>query len=198
MTKTALVVVDVQNDFVEGGSLAVKGGLDLADRIRDYIEQEGSNYNQIIYTQDRHHPMPDLNGGHFAMPGHEPDFINTWPVHCVEGTEGAEFVTAIAELDPDPRLVFRKGQGRPDYSGFQGTNSAGVYLANHLKWAGIEEIHTVGIAGDYCVKATSLDGIANGLKTSFIIDLVVSVGGAKATYDAFFEVEAVKYQASLL
>lgn len=183
----ALVVVDVQPDFCEGGALAVEGGNEVAHRIATIIRTVGIIYDEIVFTADRHNAPPDDNGGHFALPPREPDFVDSWPVHCVAGTPGAEIHPALKEISEQYPL-FEKGQGRPDYSGFQGYTKDGVTLEEYLKSKGITEVDVVGIAGDYCVKATALDGIKAGFNTGMLDNLVVSVGGPEATEQAREEI----------
>lgn len=167
----ALIVVDVQKDFCEGGALAVQGGNNVAQDIAEYITEDGDYYDEILFTLDWHAPPPNDNGGHFGDP---PDYVNSWPVHCVAGSEGAEFHDALKPLI-DGRHIFRKGFGRPDYSGFQGVNSNDDDLATHLKREGIDEIHVCGLAADYCVRATALDGIANDFRVLMLPSLTAAV-----------------------
>lgn len=179
--KKALIVVDVQNDFVEGGSLAVTGGEAVSHKIASFIKQQKQDYDVIAFTKDWHKPWPDTNGGHFSE---TPDFVNNWPIHCVEYTEGAKFHWAIEhahEALATDHIVFKKGNGRPDYSGFQGYNDKGSDLLMFLIRFGIEAVDVVGIAGDYCVAETALDAIVYGFKTRIIPELVASVGGDTAT-----------------
>jgi nicotinamidase/pyrazinamidase len=157
-----LLIVDVQNDFCEGGSLAVAGGAAAAAEITELIANRPTFYDRIITSQDWHNPLPDRNGGHFADPMTEdPDYVTTWPVHCVAGTAGAE-------LHPNlmlgwvgvPITRIRKGQGRPDYSAFQGVTPNGYTLAVTLGTLGITDLDVVGIATDHCVRASVLHALA--------------------------------------
>lgn len=175
---TALIVVDVQKDFCEGGSLAVSGGNDVATKIANFLPN--SPHQEVFYTMDWHNAPPDDNGGHFGDP---PDFIDTWPVHCVAGTDGAKLHPALDTLLPDEWAdnVFKKGQGQPHYSGFQGVNSHGDSLDDALKAAGVTKIYVVGLAGDYCVRATAQDGYRNGYEVEIYPDLVASVRGIIGT-----------------
>lgn len=168
----ALIVVDVQNDFCEGGALAVAGGNEAAEKIAKYIQSTGANYSDIIFTKDWHNPTPDTNGGHFTE----------WPVHCVRFTWGSEFHPAIEEAYQNiPNApIFYKGQGFPGYSGFEGT-SQGESLRDYLKSNLIDEVHIVGIAGDYCVRATALDAKSLGFNVYLMPSLIASVGGDGAT-----------------
>lgn len=160
--KIALLVIDVQNDFVEGGSLPVAGGETIANKIAAYIENNRDLYTRIVFTTDWHVPGQD-NGGHMTE---NPDYVDTWPFHCVQGTEGAEIHESLIETSLD-HLIFRKGMGEPAYSGFQG-RAEDLELDEWLKSNGITEIHVVGLAADYCVRATALDGIANGYLTKVL------------------------------
>jgi nicotinamidase/pyrazinamidase len=169
----ALVVVDVQNDFCEGGSLAVAGGAAVAAAISERIRQGG--WDHVVATRD-HHVDP---GGHFHE---QPDFLETWPAHCVTGTEGVELHAA---LDRGPiEAVFDKGHYTAAYSGFEGT-SEGVPLADWLRERGVDAVDVVGIATDHCVRATALDAVGNGFATRVLLDLTAGV--AEATTEAALE-----------
>ena len=117
MGTRALIVVDVQNDFCEGGALAVSGGSAVARAVTGYLAQQADRYAVVVATRDWHAPLPDTNDGHFAV-GAEPDYVSTWPVHCVAGTPGAGYHPDL-QL-PERTVHVRKGQGRQDYSGFEG------------------------------------------------------------------------------
>jgi nicotinamidase/pyrazinamidase len=180
----ALIVVDVQKDFCEGGNLPVEGGNRVAYEIARYIEDKGPLYDKIVFTKDWHHPLSD-NGGHIALPPAEPDFKNTWPPHCLALTRGATFHSDIVELVYDGLeahdRVFYKGQGKPDYSGFQGINRNQIGLHDYLQLAGIGYVDVCGIAGDFCVRETANDAVSLGYGVDILIDLVASVGGPEAT-----------------
>ena len=166
MTK-ALIVVDVQNDFCEGGSLAVAGGAAVAAAISQHIAS--SSYDHVVATRD-YHVDP---GSHFSA---EPDFIDSWPVHCVAGTPGASF---HPELDVSAvEQVFSKGRFAAAYSGFEAEND----LAGWLTDKGVTEVDVVGIATDHCVRATALDAQRNGFRTTVLADLTAAV--APTTRDA--------------
>lgn len=184
----ALIVVDVQKDFCEGGSLAVEGSNQVAADIAEYITTEGDQYAEIIFTADTHNAPPDTNSGHFALPPEEPDFVNSWPVHCVVDTEGAEIHPLLIDIAED-RPLFRKGSGRADYSGFQGFDENRTRLAVYLRSKGVEAVDIVGIAGDYCVRYTALDALMEEFDTKVLSNMVVSVGGPEATA---FTVRAVE------
>jgi nicotinamidase/pyrazinamidase len=161
---TALVVVDVQRDFCEGGSLAVSGGADVAARITTRLAGPHS-YDAVVATRD-HHVDP---GSHFSA---TPDFVDSWPAHCVVGTAGAEFHDALrVRLDE----VFDKGEHQAAYSGFEGRSSAGVGLADWLRERGITAVDVCGIATDYCVRATAIDAVKAGFQTTVLLDLTAAV-----------------------
>lgn len=171
MTKKALIVVDVQNDFVEGGALGVDGGKEVARKIADLIRTKGDEYDLVVATKDWHEPDSD-NGGHFSD---TPDFVDTWTPHCIADTPGAEFA---APLDQEtPRYVFYKGYGTPSYSGFEGSNASGVSLADFLlhELEPGAEIDIVGIATDYCVKATAIDADALGYNVNVLAEYTAAV-----------------------
>lgn len=178
--KKALVVVDVQRDFCEGGALAVPGGLAVADTIYKYVVEHADYYDDFIFTKDWHKPLPDTNGGHF----------DEWPVHCVMESPMSDFAPgakkAFLRLYDSDRItrdnLFFKGTGRPDYSGFQGFNEKGIGLDSFLTQRGITELHVVGLAGDYCVRETALDSKRLGYRTLILPDMVASIGGSLATY----------------
>ena len=162
----ALVIVDVQNDFCEGGSLPVVGGADIAIGINAYVEAQSDAYTHIVATKD-HHIDP---GAHFSD---QPDFIDSWPAHCVVGTEGADFHTQL-ETD-EIEETFYKGAHAAAYSGFEGATSEGVGLADWLRERGVDTVDLVGIATDHCVRATALDAHDAGFKTRVLLDLTAGV-----------------------
>lgn len=178
MSKKALIIVDVQNDFCEGGSLAVTGGLEVANNIIHSITQFPNKYSVIFGTRDFHEAHSN-NGGHFAKKPVVPDFIDTWPIHCVQGTEGVEYADKRIQQTIDVHIV--KGMGRPDYSGFQGfVLETGSSLEETLRSFNITEIDIVGIATDHCVKATALDAVTAGFSVSVIAALTVAVSDKKS------------------
>lgn len=165
----ALLIVDVQNDFTEGGALAVTGGDAVAAGISAFLTAHPGVYRTVVASRDWHDAEGD-NGGHFAA---EPDYVDTWPVHCVAGTAGAEY---------DPLLIraavtdhVRKGQGRPAYSMFEGTAEDGSSVAEILSRRGVLDVDVAGIATDHCVRASALDAIAYGLRVRVLTDLVAGV-----------------------
>jgi nicotinamidase/pyrazinamidase len=151
----ALFIIDVQNDFTEGGALGVSGGAAVASGITDFIAANGERYDHIFASRDWHDADND-NGGHFAASA--PDFVDTWPAHCVAGTEGAEYHPALDTSRVDVHV--RKGQGVPAYSIFEGTTDDGETVASVLDRFGVTDIDVVGIATDYCVRASALDARA--------------------------------------
>lgn len=165
---SALIVVDVQNDFCEGGSLAVVGGGDVARRIAALLASDHA-YDHVVATRD-HHVDP---GDHFAE---RPDFVDSWPAHCVQHTAGAEHHPHLAGLPF--AAIFDKGEYAAAYSGFEGTSADGDPLADWLRARGVEEVDVCGIATDYCVKATALDAARNGFATTVLLDLTAAVAPA--------------------
>jgi nicotinamidase/pyrazinamidase len=162
----ALIVVDVQNDFCEGGSLAVAGGAAVAAAITEHIPSAA--YDHVVATRD-HHIDP---GGHFAQ---QPDFLETWPAHCVVGTGGVELHEA---LDRGPiEAIFDKGEYAAAYSGFEGA-ADGVGLADWLRERGVDAVDVVGIATDHCVRATALDAVGSGFATRVLLPLTAGVAEA--------------------
>jgi len=163
----ALLIVDVQNDFCEGGSLAVSGGSGVARAISGYLAgPDRGGYAHVVATQD-YHVDP---GGHFSD---APDFIATWPPHCVAGTPGADFHPS---LDPGSfEAVFRKGAHSAAYSGFEGADADGTPLAAWLRQRGITAVDIAGIATDHCVRATATDAATAGFRTRVLLDLTAGV-----------------------
>lgn len=182
----ALIVVDVQKDFCEGGALGVAGGNEVAQKIADYLNAHRYEYEFVAFTADDHAPWPHKNGGHFSE---KPDFIRSWPPHCQRGTEGAEFHEAIELSVDNSTNVFKKGYRSPSYSGFEGKNFLGDSLDFKL-YLRVDELDIVGIAGDYCVKATALDAKKLGYKVNILEDMVASVGGPEATKKSIADVDA--------
>ena len=170
----ALVIVDVQNDFCEGGSLAVAGGAAVAAGIAGLIgrARADGSYQVIVATKDWHIDP----GAHFAKAGAEPDYAATWPAHCRAGTPGAALAAPLADADVD--AVFCKGQDRAAYSGFEGATADGVGLARYLRDHGVTDVDVAGIATDYCVRATVLDAIGHGLGTRVLAGLCAAVDPA--------------------
>ncbi|MFF3289785.1 isochorismatase family protein [Streptomyces sp. NPDC003023] len=166
----ALIVVDVQNDFCEGGSLAVAGGADVAAAITDLIGHAQPGYRHVVATRD-HHVEP---GGHFSE---HPDFVDSWPPHCVAGTEGVGFHPNFAPAVASGSIsaVFDKGAYAAAYSGFEGTDENGSTLAQWLRAREVTEVDVVGIATDHCVRATALDAAREGFTTRVLLELTAGV-----------------------
>jgi nicotinamidase/pyrazinamidase len=162
----ALVIVDVQNDFCEGGSLAVEGGAATAAAISRYLAEEAGGYAQVVASRD-YHVDP---GDHFSD---EPDFSGSWPPHCVAGTAGAQF---HHDFDTSRvHAVFSKGADSAAYSVFEGADEAGTPLVTWLRERGVEEVDVVGIATDHCVRATALDAAWHGFTTRVLLRLTAGV-----------------------
>ncbi|MEU8525110.1 MULTISPECIES: isochorismatase family protein [Streptomyces] len=181
----ALIVVDVQNDFCEGGSLAVAGGADVAAAVTDLVgEAAGAVYRHVVATRD-HHIDP---GDHFSV---APDYVSSWPAHCVAGTEGVgfhpNFAPAVASGAID--AVFDKGAYNAAYSGFEGLDENGGTLAQWLRDREVTEVDVVGIATDHCVRATALDAAREGFRTKVLLDLTAGVS-AETTDRALEELRA--------
>ncbi|WP_323186377.1 isochorismatase family protein [Streptomyces canus] len=158
-----LIVVDVQNDFCEGGSIPVPGGARIATKIADLVEQTAG--------RDYHHIDP---GGHFSQ---TPDFKDSFPVHCVAGGEGSEFHPHFAPAVTGGKVdaVFYKGAHSASKSGFEGADEAGTPLEDWLRARGVKKVDVVGIATDHCVRATALDAVAAGFRTRVRLDYSVGV-----------------------
>jgi nicotinamidase/pyrazinamidase len=167
----ALLVVDVQNDFTEGGALAVAGGAATAARITEFLRRHASDYDLVVASRDWHAADGD-NGGHFAGAA-GPDYETTWPVHCVADTPGADYHPDLDTSTVDVHV--RKGQGEPAYSAFEGRTESGEDLADVLYDHRVHALDVVGIATDHCVRASALDGARAGLDVFVFEDLVVGV-----------------------
>jgi nicotinamidase/pyrazinamidase len=168
----ALIVVDVQNDFCEGGSLPVTGGArvasDIAELLHHWTRQDpkAPAYDVVVATKD-HHVDP---GDHWSK---EPDFVSSWPVHCKVGTDGEAF---HPNLDPQPfDAVFLKGEHAAAYSGFEGRAADGSALADWLRGRGVDQVDVCGIATDHCVRATALDAAREGFTTRVLTELCAGV-----------------------
>ncbi|CAN5131104.1 nicotinamidase [soil metagenome] len=173
--KRALIVTDVQNDFCEGGSLAVAGGAEVAFRIGVVLhhwtlkDTKAPPYDVVVATRD-HHIDP---GRHFSD---TPDFVESWPRHCVVGTDGEAF---HPNLDPQPfDAVFLKGEHEAAYSGFEGRSHDGVPLADWLRGRDITHVDVCGLATDYCVRATALDAVRDGFDTTLVLGMCAGVAPA--------------------
>jgi nicotinamidase/pyrazinamidase len=170
--KQALIVVDVQNDFCEGGSLPVTGGAQVASDIAALLhhwtrqDPKAPAYDVVVATRD-HHIDP---GAHWSR---EPDFVDSWPVHCEVGTDGEAF---HPNLDPQPfDAVFLKGEHQAAYSGFEGKDRDGASLVDWLRGHEVERVDVCGLATDYCVRATALDAVKSGFSTRLLLDLCAGV-----------------------
>lgn len=167
----ALFIVDVQNDFTEGGALGVTGGAAVAEGITAFLGEHADEYDVIVASRDWHDGDND-NGGHFATDG-EPDFESSWPRHCVAGTAGAEYHPALDTSRVTAHV--HKGQGVPAYSLFEGRTPEGRTVHELLDEHGIHSVDVAGIATDYCVRASALDALANGREVRVLTSLVAGV-----------------------
>lgn len=176
-----MIIVDVQYDFCEGGSLAVAGGTDVADRLARALcdEEFLAQYELIVTTQDWHIDP----GEHFAADGEEPDFRVSWPVHCVAESSGARIIAAlddeIARLKGVPVVRVFKGRYSAAYSGFEGITDDEEPLLERLRAQGITDVDVVGIATDYCVKQTAVHAAEAGLRTTVLKDFCVGIDAAE-------------------
>ena len=162
----ALIVVDVQIDFCEGGSMGVAGGVATAAAISRHLAS--ARYDHVVASRD-HHRDP---GDHFSD---DPDFVTSWPPHCRVGTAGAAF---HPNLDVGPvEAVFSKGLFDAAYSAFEasGPGLADADLASWLRERGVDTVEIVGIATDHCVRATALDAVREGFATTVLLDLTAGV-----------------------
>jgi len=181
----ALLIIDLQPDFCEGGALAVAGGNAVAEAIVQWVTSRRGNYSAVITTQDWH----IAPGDHFSD---HSDFIDSWPVHCVAGTHGATLHPLIAELECDAH--FAKGRFAAAYSGFEARelnttadlgDESGLLLASWLRSHHIDSVDVVGLAADHCVRATALDAVSEGFGTTVITELTaaVSIENVPALHD---------------
>jgi nicotinamidase/pyrazinamidase len=169
----ALIIVDVQNDFCEGGSLAVTGGAAVAAGVSLVLSQAGDRWDHVVATKDWHIDP----GSHFSD---HPDYLDTWPAHCVVGSGGADFHPSLATDRIE--AVFHKGEHKAAYSGFEGHTEDGETLAEWLRSRSVDEVEVVGIATDFCVRATALDARSEGFATTVLLNLTAGV--AQGTTDA--------------
>ncbi|MEV4950531.1 isochorismatase family protein [Paenarthrobacter nitroguajacolicus] len=197
----ALIIVDVQNDFCEGGTLAVEGGAAVAGAITEYVDANQQHFDHIVATQDWHIEP----GDHFSD---DPDMVDSWPPHCRARSKGAEL---HEDLDPEYiQAYFRKGQFTAAYSGFEGVlapeddvptgdlkagtavaevlDEDAIGLDDWLQSHDVEEVVVVGLATDYCVKATALDAVQAGYTTTVIAELTAGI--AEDLSGAYDEMEA--------
>jgi nicotinamidase/pyrazinamidase len=170
--KRALIVVDVQHDFCEGGSLPVTGGIAVAGRISEHVERHRSDYDAVVATADWHVDP----GEHWS---NTPDFTHSWPVHCKVGTQGAEFRPELDGALAHVGAVFRKGEHTAAYSGFEGSleldDGSSIGLERWLRERGVEAVDVVGLATDHCVRATALDAVHAGFRTRVLLELTAGV-----------------------
>ncbi|MGV9800004.1 isochorismatase family protein [Mycobacterium sp. NPDC003449] len=164
----ALVIVDVQNDFCEGGSLEVAGGAAVARAVTDLLAGE-HGYDHVVATKDFHIDP----GEHFSE---TPDYRVSWPRHCVAETPGAEFHPDLATSAVE--AVFKKGHHSAAYSGFEGADDSGATLADWLRGRGVDTVDVVGIATDHCVAATARDAAGAGFTTRVLTGLTAGVSPA--------------------
>lgn len=187
----ALVIVDVQNDFCEGGPLGVEGGAQVAADLSEHLENNAAGYDFVVATQDWHVDP----GSHFSD---NPDFVDSWPKHCVAGSKGAQL---HPELDTEPiDAYFRKGAFEAAYSGFEGvlapedevatgdlddedadTAEDVISLDDWLRQNDVDEVVITGIATDYCVRATALDAVQAGYTTSVLLSLTAGINAERVT-----------------
>jgi len=187
----ALVIVDVQNDFCEGGALGVEGGAQVAADLSEHLENNAAGYDFVVATQDWHVEP----GSHFSD---DPDFVDSWPRHCVAGSKGAQL---HPELDTEPiDAYFRKGAFEAAYSGFEGVLAPEdevatgdlddeesdaaedvISLDDWLRQNDVDEVVIAGIATDYCVRATALDAVQAGYTTSVLLPLTAGINADRVT-----------------
>jgi nicotinamidase/pyrazinamidase len=172
----ALIIVDVQNDFCEGGSLPVTGGAAVAAGVSLVLEKSGDRWDHVVATKDWHIDP----GNHFSE---HPNYLDTWPAHCVVGSGGAEFHPSL--VTDRIEEVFHKGEHKAAYSGFEGHAENGSSLASWLRERDVTEVEVVGIATDHCVRATALDSRREGFHTTVLLNLTAGV--AQGTTDAALE-----------
>lgn len=168
MSAKALIVVDVQNDFCEGGALAVDGGAAVAAAVNDFVNSH--EYDAVVATRDFHIDP----GAHFSE---TPDFVDSWPVHCVVGTAGAEFHPAF-DTSVAGSAIFSKGAYSAAYSGFEGAAEDGTTLEDWLRAHEITDVDVIGIATDHCVKATAIDAARAGFGTTVLLPFTAGVSTA--------------------
>ncbi len=171
----ALLIVDVQNDFCEGGSLAVNGGAAVAGKITEYLKKNADDYSLIVASRDWH-DANSSNDGHFAIDGAQPDFVNSWPPHCVSGSQGADYHPNLDESFIGVHV--KKGMGHASYSAFEGVTTEGRTLEQVLANAQITQLDVVGIATDYCVLASALDARKTRIAVTVLTELCAGISAA--------------------
>lgn len=162
----ALIIVDVQPTFCEGGALAVQGGNAIAEAVARFVDEHRGDYALIATTQDWHIDP----GKHFSD---SPDFVDTWPPHGVASTPEAELHPALARVNA--QVSVKKGQYEAAYSGFEGTTEDDKTLEQALRDAGITDVDVVGLAESHCVASTAIDAAHAGFTTRVLSDLTVPV-----------------------
>lgn len=183
----ALIIVDVQNDFVEGGSLGVTGGAALAEKLAKSVDTMFNIFDHIVYTQDWHIDP----GTHFSE---SPDFVDSWPVHCVAETEGAEIVPVLEKAmeNSDKKFInIRKGEYIAAYSAFEGKDKDGNFLKDVLKNLKVNKVVVLGIATEHCVRATAIDASKIGFVTTVWKDYSVGIDNDRV--QEVLKVELPKY-----
>lgn len=191
----ALLIIDVQNDFCEGGALACQGGAAVAQRITEYLKANAGRYQCVIASRDWH-TADSRNSGHFPEPGQLPDYVNNWPLHCIAGTEGAEYHPNLETSLIDIHVL--KGQDSHGYSIFDGSTETGESVRHVLGRLRVDSLDVVGIATDYCVRASALDAQSFGFPTTVITGLTAGVAASSIEQaidelvDAGVEVVATK------
>lgn len=189
----ALLVIDVQNDFCEGGALAVQGGAAVASKISTFLES--ANYDLVVASRDWH-DAEGTNSGHFAAAGSEPNYKTTWPIHCVADTAGANYHSNLSTDKIDVDIY--KGQGQNGYSIFEGVTESGQSFSELLSTHSIQEVDVVGIATDHCVLASATDAKKHGLSVRVISSLTAGVSSesTEAAIDRMID-EGIEVLASL-
>lgn len=166
---SALLIVDIQRDFCEGGALGVSGGERVASNVAAYLRSHADDYDLVVATRDWHIDP----GDHFAE---DPDFLRSWPPHCVAHSEGADFHPAIREvLDAYSHQEIRKGMHAAAYSAFEGELQDGTPMRDVLASHQIGHVDIVGLCTDYCVAQTALHAIQGGLRTRVLLHLTTGV-----------------------
>lgn len=163
---SALIIVDLQPTFCEGGELPVAGGNAVAARVAAHAATHRDDYALIVTTQDWHIDP----GAHFSE---TPDFVDSWPPHGLAGSPGGELHPALAGLAADAAI--KKGQHAAAYSGFEGSDAAGRTLAEILRHAGVTQVDVVGLAESHCVAATAVDAVGHGFAARVLTDLTAPV-----------------------
>ena len=181
----ALFIIDVQNDFTEGGALGVAGGAAVAQGVSRFLAAHRGDYELVLASRDWHDGHTD-NGGHFATDA-APDFVDSWPVHCVAGTPGADYHPDLDTSGVDFHI--HKGQGVPAYSIYEGATLEGEPVRRLIEEHGVDQIDVVGIATDYCVRASALDAHEHGKRVRILTDLVAGVA-PESSEAALRELEA--------